>query len=110
MHKLQHRPVHGGDSPTHNHRLQLQFEAGGFLNQGILAVKHKAYRRTHSQDSPSDRHGTQPSNNPHRMACGEQQVVNLLSEVLSVLTLKEYPTEFTASNLLSNLQYYCILH
>lgn len=27
----------------------------GFLNQGVPAVKHEAYRRTHSQDSPFDR-------------------------------------------------------
>ena len=84
MHRLQHLPMHDGGSPTHNHRQQLQSEAGGFFNQEALAVRHKECRRTHSQDSPSDIHGIRTLDNPHRMVCYELRVVNPLSEVQSV--------------------------
>ena len=74
--------MHNGDSPTHNHKRQLQYEAGGFLNPGGPAVKHKVCRRTHSRDSPSDTHGRQPSNNLRQKAYYEQRVASSLSEAL----------------------------
>ena len=75
MHKLLHLPMHGDDPLSNNHRQQLQFEAGGFLNQGVLAVRHKGCHRTHSLDSPSDRRGTLPSDNLRQKAYYEREVI-----------------------------------
>ena len=91
MHKLLRQQVRGDDLLIHNHRQQQQFEAGGFLNQGVLAAKRKVCRKTHSQGSPSDRRGTQPSDTPHQKAYYELQVEDLLSLVLSVPILLEIP-------------------
>ncbi len=84
MHMLQRRQVRGDGLPTHNHRQRPLSEAGGFLNLGGPAVKHKECHRTHSLDSPSDRRGTLPSDTPHQKAYYELQVEDLLSEVQSV--------------------------
>ena len=89
MHKLLHLPMHGDDPLSNNHSQQLQFEAGGFLNQGVLAVRHKGCHRTHSLDSPSDRRGTLPSDNLRQKAYYEQRVVSSLSEALSEPILLE---------------------
>ena len=83
MHMPLRLQVRGGDLLIHNHRQQLQSEAGGFLNQEAPAVRHKGCHRTHSQGSPSDIRGKQPSDNLRQRACCEPQEVNLLSEVLS---------------------------
>ena len=83
MHMLLHRQVHGDGSLTDSHKRQQQCEAGGFLNQGVLAAKRKVCRKTHSQGSPSDRRGTLPSDTPHQKAYYELQVEDLLSEVQS---------------------------
>ena len=82
-----HRQGRGDDLPTHNHRLLPLSEAGDSPNLEAHAVRHIACRKTHSQGRPSDRRGTLPSDNPHRMACYEQRAVNPLSEVQSVPTL-----------------------
>ena len=82
MHMPLRQQVRGDGFPTHNHRRRQQSEADGSPNQEAHAVKHKGYRKTHSQDSPSDRLGTRPSDNFHQKACCEQQVVNLQSQVL----------------------------
>ena len=84
-----HQQVHDDGLLTHNHRQQLQPEAGGFLNQEAPAVRHKGCRKTHSQGSPSDRRGTLPSDTPHQKAYYELQVEDLLSEVQSVPILLE---------------------
>ena len=91
MHKLLHLPMHGGDLLTHNHRQQLQSEAGGFPNQEAPAVRHKGCHRTHSLDSPSDISGKQPSDNLRQKAYYEQRVVSSLSEALSEPILLEKP-------------------
>ena len=71
-----HQQVRGDDSLTHNHRLRPQYGAGGFPNQGALAVKHKECRKTHSQDNPSDIHGIRFSVSLHRKACcGPQEAI-----------------------------------
>lgn len=90
MHMPLRQQVRGDGFPTHNHRRRQQSEADGSPNQEAQAVKHKGYRKTHSQDSPSDRLGTRPSDNFHQKACCEQQVVNLLSQVLFAPRLLEY--------------------
>ena len=59
MHMPLRQQVRGDGFPTHNHRRQLQYEAGGSLNPEAHAVKCKAYRRTHNLDSPFDKHGKQ---------------------------------------------------
>ena len=89
MHKLLHLPMHGGDLLIHNHRQQLQSEAGGFPNQEAHDVKHKVCRRTHSRDSPSDRRGTRPSDSLRQKAYYEKRVVSSLSEALSAPILLE---------------------
>ena len=89
MHRPLRRPMHGGDFLTHNHRQQLRFEAGGFLNQGALVVKHKECRKTRNLDSPSDILETLPSDTPHQKACCERQVVSPLSMVLFAPILLE---------------------
>ena len=77
MHMPLHQQVRGDDSLTHNHRLRPQYGAGGFPNQGALAVKHKECRKTHSQDNPSDIHGIRFSVSLHRKACcGLTKIVN----------------------------------
>ena len=84
-----HQQVRGDDPLNSSHKLRLQFEAGGFLNQGVLAAKRKVCRKTHIQGSPSDRRGTLPSDTPHQKAYYELQVEDLLSLVLSVPILLE---------------------
>ena len=86
---LLHQQVRGDDPLNSSHKLQLQFEAGDFLNQGALALKHKVYRKTHSLDSPSDRHGILLSGNLRQKACCERQVVSPLSMVLFAPILLE---------------------
>ena len=76
-HKLLRQQVRGDDLLIHNHRQQQQFEAGGFLNQGVLAAKRKVCRKTRSRGSPSDRRGTQPSDTPHQKACCGPRGVDL---------------------------------
>ena len=83
MHMPLHQQVRGDDFLAHNHRQQQLSEADGFQALALLAVKHKEYHRIHSQDSPSDIHGTQPSDTLHQMACYEPQGAGLQSEVLS---------------------------
>ena len=85
--KLLRLQVRGDDLLIHNHRQQLQFEVGGFLNQEALAAKRKECRRTHSQGSPSDSSGTQLLGSPHRKAYYVPLAVVLLSVALSVSRL-----------------------
>ena len=73
MHMPLHQQARGDDSLTYSHRLLPQSGVGGFLNQGVLAAKRTVCRRTHSRDSPSDRHGTRLSDNLHQRACCERQ-------------------------------------
>ena len=84
MHMPLHRQVRDDGFPTHNHRRQLQFEVGDFLNQGALVVKHKECRKTRNLGNPSDILETQPSDTLHQKAYYEPQEVNLLLEVLFV--------------------------
>jgi hypothetical protein len=84
---LLHQQVRGDDPLNSSHKLQLQFEVGGFLNQEELAVKHKEYHRTHNLGNPSDIHGTPLSDNLHQKAYYEPQEVNLLLEALFVTIL-----------------------
>ena len=88
-HMLRHRQVRGDDPLNSSHKLQLQFEAGGFLNPEAHDVKHKVCRRTHSRDSPSDRRGIRPSDSLRQKAYYEQRVVSSLSEALSEPILLE---------------------
>ena len=62
-------PTRGDDFPYYNRRLLQQYEADGSLILERLAVKRRGCRRTHNQDSPSDRHGRQLSDNFRQMAC-----------------------------------------
>ena len=88
MHMPLHQQVRGDDFLAHNHRQQQLSEADGFQALALLAVKHKEYQRIHSQDSPSDIHGTQPSETLHQMACcGPQEAIPGLM-VLSAPTLR----------------------
>ena len=57
MHMLLHRRVRDDGLPTYNHRLQPLSEAGDSLNLGVFVVRRIGCHRTHSQDSPSDKHG-----------------------------------------------------
>ena len=82
-HKLLHQQVRCDGFPTHNHRRRPQYGVDGFPNQGALAVKRKAYRRTRSQGNPFDIHGTQPSDSLHRKACCGPQGAGLLSKAQS---------------------------
>ena len=86
---LLHRQVHGGGLPTHSHKLQLQSEAGVFLNLEAHVVRRKVCRRTHSRDSPSDRRGIRPSDSLRQKAYYEKRVVSSLSEALSAPILLE---------------------
>ena len=85
-HMPQHQPVHYDGFPVDNHTLLQQYEADDWVNQGKLDVIRTAYRKTRSQDNPSDRHGTRLSGSPHRMACCGQQEASLQSGVLSAPT------------------------
>ena len=78
-----HRQVRGDGFPTHNHRRQLQFEVGDFLNQGALVVKHKECRKTRNLGNPSDILETQPSDTLRQKVYYERQAVNPLLKVLS---------------------------
>ena len=82
MHMPLHRQVRGDGFPTHNHRRQLQFEVGDFLNQGALVVKHKECRKTRNLGNPSDILETQPSDTLRQKVYYERQAVNPLLEVL----------------------------
>lgn len=64
-----HQQVRGDDSLTRSHKRRPQYGVDGFPNQEALAVKRKAYRKTRSQGSPSDKHGTLLLGNPHQMVC-----------------------------------------
>ena len=86
MHMLLHRQGHGDGCPSNSHRLLLLYGVGGFPSQEVFAVKHKGCRKTHSQDSSSDRHGIRLSDNLRQKAYCELQVEVLLSMVLSVPT------------------------
>ena len=82
MHMPLHRQVRDDGFPTHNHRRQLQFEVGDFLNQGALVVKHKECRKTRNLGNPSDILETQPSDTLRQKVYYERQAVNPLLEVL----------------------------
>ena len=69
--------------------LRLQYEVGGSPNQVILDEIHTKYHRIHSQDSPSDIHGKQPSDNSRQMVCCGLQAVILQSTVQSAPILSE---------------------
>ena len=77
-----HQQVRDDGFPTHNHRRQLQFEVGDFLNQGALVVKHKECRKTRNLGNPSDILETQPSDTLRQKVYYERQAVNPLLEVL----------------------------
>ena len=86
---LLHRQVHGGGLPTHSHKLQLQFEVGGFLNLEAHDAKHKECRKTRNLGNPSDILETQPSDTLHQKVYYERQAVNPLLEVLFAPILSE---------------------
>ena len=89
MHMPLHRQVRGDGFPTHNHRRQLQFEVGDFLNQGALVVKHKECRKTRNLGNPSDILETRPLGNLHRMVYYVLRAASPLSEVQSMPKLSE---------------------
>src|SRR5574344_534576 len=89
MHMPLHRQVRGDGFPTHNHRRQLQFEVGDFLNQGTLVVKHKECRKTRNLGNPSDILGTLLSDTLRQKVYYERQAVNPLLEVLFAPILLE---------------------
>ena len=89
MHMLLHLPKHCDDSPNSIHILQQQYAVDGSLSNGKFCVKLQACRKTHSQDSPSDRRGIRPSDSLHQKACYEQRAVSPLSEVQSEPILRE---------------------
>ena len=82
MHMPLHQQARDDGLATHSHRQQQLSEADGFQALALPAVKHKEYHRIHSQDSPSDIHGTPLSDNLHQKAYYEPQEVNLLLEAL----------------------------
>ena len=84
MHMLQRRQVRGDGLPTHNHRQQPLSEAGGSPNLGVLTVRHKGCRRTHSLGNPSDIYGIRLSDNSRRMPYCERQGEDRQSWGLSV--------------------------
>ena len=86
-HKPLRRQVRDDGLPTHNHRRQLQFEVGDFLNQGALVVKHKECRKTRNLGNPSDILETQPSDTLRQKVYYERQAVNPLLEALFVTIL-----------------------
>ena len=89
MHMPLHRQVRDDGFPTHNHRLQLQFEVGDFLNQGALVVKHKECRKTRNLGNPSDILETLPSDTLRQKVYYERQAVTPLLEVLFAPILSE---------------------
>ena len=86
MHKPLHRQGHGDGFPNNIRIRLLLCGVGDYRDKEILVVKHKVCRRTHSQDSPSDRLGTRLLGILHRRVCCVPQVEALLSAVLSVPT------------------------
>ena len=67
-HMPQHQPVHYDGFPVDNHTPQQQYEADDWVNQGKLDVIRTEYRKTRSQDNPSDKHGIRLSGILHQRA------------------------------------------
>lgn len=65
----QHQRGHGDGSPVDNHRQQQRSVAGGLVTQGVFDAIRIGYHRTHSQDSPSDRHEIQLSDILRQKVC-----------------------------------------
>ena len=85
---LLRRQGHYDGSLSSNHIRLQQSGVGGSQDSGMLCVRLPACRKIHSQDSPSDIHGTQPSDTLHQMACcGPQEAIPGLM-VLSAPTLR----------------------
>ena len=82
-HMPQHQPVHYDGFPVDNHTLQQQYEADDWVNQGKLDVIRTAYRKTRSQDNPSDKHGIRLSGILHQKAYYGLQGADPLSMVQS---------------------------
>ena len=83
MHRLLHQQGRCDDALNGNHTQLQRCATGGSPDSGRLCVRLQACRRTHSQDSPSDRHGIRLSGNPHQRAYCELQVEDLLLKVIS---------------------------
>ena len=73
---LPHPQVRDGDSLTDTHILPPPYATDDSLGLENNGVMHIEYRRNHSRDSPSDKHGTQPSDTLHQMVCcGPQEAI-----------------------------------
>ena len=83
-HMPRHQPVHYDGFPVDNHTLQQQYEADDWVNQGKIDVIRTAYRKTRSQDNPSDRHGILLSSILHQKAYYGLQGADPLSMVQSL--------------------------
>ena len=62
-------PVRDGGFRVDNHTQRPPYATDDSPGKGSNGAMHTAYRRTHSRDSPSDRHGTLPSDSLRQMAC-----------------------------------------
>ena len=60
-HRLRHRQVRGGGSPSGSRTRRPRCGAGGWQDSGRRGARQPACRRTRSRDSPSGRRGTRPS-------------------------------------------------
>ena len=71
MRKPRHRRGHGGVCLNYIRTLRQRFGVDGWANAETLGAKHKACRKNHNRDNPSDKHGKPPSNNSRRTFCCE---------------------------------------
>ena len=83
MHRLLHQQGRGGGSPDNSHTRRQRCVTGGWASSGTRVGRRIACRRTHSRDSPSDRHGRRLSDNLRQRACYEPQGADLRSMALS---------------------------
>src|SRR5690606_26999921 len=86
-----HRLRRDDDSPDSNRMQRPRSVTDNSPGQEADAVQHKACRKTHSRDSPSDRHETPLSDSLRQSAYYGQQAADLLSEALSAPTLWRRP-------------------
>jgi len=93
-HRPLRRPGRDDGSLIDSHIRRQRCEAGGLANKGTCDERHKAYRRTHSQGSPSDKRGRQPLNILRQKAyCGQPKVVLQLMALFApkLWEIQEHP-------------------
>ena len=87
--RLLHRPMHDDGYPVESRKLLPRCAAGDSPVPSWFGEPCSAYHETHSQDNPSDRHGTRLSDSFHQTGCCGPPVTDLLSKVLSLIHISE---------------------